>query len=386
MKFSQKKIRQVNAWIILAGLLVIGLTYIERPDKITIDVDGVLVTSSIQTNTVAELLKQSKIKVNDATLVYPSLNSKITDGLKISVRYVKPILFVLDGKKSLQNVSSVNVSDALKNVAISPSKDTYVSEKLTKKLPKAGLNKPLVVSTVKPLAIVVGGKEKIVHTNAPTVDALLKEEKIVVDSDDEISSSPDSYTSKGLRIKVVEIDVRLKDKKENMPVETRIKMDNKVSYGIEKIVNAGSPEVLKHTIKLVYADGKLREKTLISTSTVSRGADRVVLRGTGMPPVDPASAKAIAQKLMKSYGWGGEQFECLDSLWTRESGWNYRAENKSSGAYGIPQALPGSKLATAGADWRTNPETQIKWGLGYIKDRYKSPCGAWSHSEKIGWY
>jgi Transglycosylase SLT domain len=94
----------------------------------------------------------------------------------------------------------------------------------------------------------------------------------------------------------------------------------------------------------------------------------------------------IARALLPQFGFSSDQFGCLDSLWTRESGWNPSASNASSGAYGIPQALPGSKMASAGADWATNPATQIEWGLGYIQDRYGSPCGAWSHSESYGWY
>ena len=89
---------------------------------------------------------------------------------------------------------------------------------------------------------------------------------------------------------------------------------------------------------------------------------------------------------MGSYGWGDDQFSCLVSLWNRESSWNYQAENPSSGAYGIPQSLPGSKMGSVGADWRTNPTTQIVWGLGYISGRYGSPCSAWAHSEATGWY
>lgn len=105
------------------------------------------------------------------------------------------------------------------------------------------------------------------------------------------------------------------------------------------------------------------------------------------PPVSPGSARAIAKDMLDSYGWGdAEQWSCLDRLWKRESGWNAYAKNKSSGAYGIPQSLPGSKMASAGSDWETNPATQIKWGLGYIKNRYKKPCGAWAHSERVGWY
>ena len=98
-----------------------------------------------------------------------------------------------------------------------------------------------------------------------------------------------------------------------------------------------------------------------------------------------ADAQAIAHSMIGGYGWGDDQFSCLVSLWNRESGWNVFAGN-ASGAYGIPQALPGSKMASAGADWESNPATQISWGLGYISGRYGAPCGAWDHSESTGWY
>ena len=99
-----------------------------------------------------------------------------------------------------------------------------------------------------------------------------------------------------------------------------------------------------------------------------------------------AGAKATAEQLASSdYGWGSGEFTCLVSLWNKESGWNYQAYN-SSGATGIPQALPGSKMASAGSDWQTSARTQIIWGLGYISSVYGSPCSAWSHSQSVGWY
>jgi hypothetical protein len=94
----------------------------------------------------------------------------------------------------------------------------------------------------------------------------------------------------------------------------------------------------------------------------------------------------IARALLGDFGFSQDQFACLDSLWVRESNWNVYADNPISSAYGIPQSLPGSKMASAGSDWATNPVTQIKWGLGYIRDRYGSPCSAWGHSESVGWY
>jgi hypothetical protein len=99
-----------------------------------------------------------------------------------------------------------------------------------------------------------------------------------------------------------------------------------------------------------------------------------------------ADPRSIARAMLPQFGFSSDQFSCLDSLWTKESGWNPSADNASSSAYGIPQALPGSKMATAGADWATNPATQIKWGLGYIRDSYGSPCAAWGHSQAYNWY
>ncbi|ALD12625.1 hypothetical protein GW571_06605 [Clavibacter capsici] len=100
---------------------------------------------------------------------------------------------------------------------------------------------------------------------------------------------------------------------------------------------------------------------------------------------DPGSAKGIARSILASQGMGDDQYACLDYLWTKESGWRVNAYNPS-GAYGIPQALPGSKMASVGADWQTNPATQITWGLQYIDSRYGSPCGAKAHSVLKNWY
>ena len=101
----------------------------------------------------------------------------------------------------------------------------------------------------------------------------------------------------------------------------------------------------------------------------------------------PDGARAFAADLAASqYGWGADQFQCLDRLWQKESGWSYTAYNASSGATGIPQSLPGSKMATAGDDWQTNARTQITWGLGYISSAYGTPCSAWSHSQAMNWY
>jgi len=101
---------------------------------------------------------------------------------------------------------------------------------------------------------------------------------------------------------------------------------------------------------------------------------------------DPGTAQAFALDQVIAKGWDQSEYSCLVALWQKESGWNHFALNRSSGAYGIPQSLPGEKMASVGADWATNPETQIRWGLGYIEGRYGQPCAAWAHSQQKNWY
>lgn len=121
-------------------------------------------------------------------------------------------------------------------------------------------------------------------------------------------------------------------------------------------------------------------------AALSDSGDVRAVAGVEEIKLDLRDPKDIARSMLADFGWGLDQFSCLEPLWEKESGWNVSASNPSSSAYGIPQALPGSKMASAGDDWQTNAATQIEWGLGYINDRYGSPCGAWSHSQSSGWY
>jgi Transglycosylase SLT domain len=130
-----------------------------------------------------------------------------------------------------------------------------------------------------------------------------------------------------------------------------------------------------------------------AATAATSGASSINAPSATAVPAQPAvgstgtgSPQQIAMAMLGSFGWPSGQFSCLDALWSRESGWNPQASNAGSGAYGIPQALPGNKMASAGADWQTNPATQIRWGLGYIQATYGSPCGAWGHEQGYGWY
>lgn len=130
---------------------------------------------------------------------------------------------------------------------------------------------------------------------------------------------------------------------------------------------------------------RLAAKKAAARAAAARAAARTASRS--QQRTYSGDPRSIARSMMSAkYGWGAGEFSCLDSLWSRESGWDPHASNPSSGAYGIPQALPGSKMGTMGSDWQDNPATQIAWGLSYVKSSYGTPCGAWSAFQSKGWY
>jgi hypothetical protein len=170
-------------------------------------------------------------------------------------------------------------------------------------------------------------------------------------------------------------------------------------------VQAQGPPPLTDAQRRAAEADRLRElrKRASRAARKDDGRPRLLAKGTPPPtkrpetkkpdppdiggPTPVGDAQRIARAMLPDYGWSpSTQFGCLVNLWNKESGWNTHATNPSSGAYGIPQALPGSKMATAGSDWQDSARTQIKWGLGYIRDRYGTPCAAWQHSEATGWY
>lgn len=149
-----------------------------------------------------------------------------------------------------------------------------------------------------------------------------------------------------------------------------------------------SPTELSERVSRGGARGEVPEAVIMQQ--LARVAERIASRTPIKKPppadIDPGTNRALGYQLLLDFGFPPAQWKYLDALWHRESGWNHLAENPSSGAYGIPQSLPATKMAVVGPDWRTNPETQIRWGLAYIAARYGSPEAAWAHSERVGWY
>jgi hypothetical protein len=233
------------------------------------------------------------------------------------------------------------------------------------------------------------GEKKIISTEAITVSNFLKEQGIVIGFNEQVFPDASSKIENGITVSVGVPENVTKEVEQKMAFTTRTVNDINIKKGEKSVDSKGKDGKVLDTL-IIQKIGDIEVSTAVFSSKVLVSPVEEVIRVGSMPEVpDPSDITAIqaaAGDLLPSYGWSPDQLGCLINLWTKESHWNTHAENGSSGAYGIPQALPGSKMASVGADWRTNPVTQIRWGLGYIAARYGTPCNAWSNSQLLNWY
>lgn len=230
----------------------------------------------------------------------------------------------------------------------------------------------------------------------PAIDEELSDNKTITitkgateaNNDEEYMSAEEilaSYTQIVEKVVTEEVEI---------PYETITKdVSNGSQTTQNRVVQSGSNGLKRVTYRIRYQNGAEIEKTEISSEVIKEPVDKIVEVRTkqvtsrgGVVSGSVAEYQAYAEKRCFDYGWSDADFQALVKLWNKESRWNPYACNSSSGAYGIPQALPASKMAVYGTDYLTNYKTQIDWGLNYIKSRYGTPTAAWNHSCNKGWY
>jgi len=209
-----------------------------------------------------------------------------------------------------------------------------------------------------------------------------------------------SNSSEPLNVKNLKITNSVVTEKVKVDFVTSATEDATLAAGKEIVKQSGKAGLADITYRVNMADGVEISRVEISRVVIKEPVEQVVVRGTGDPTEISSALKTAEGKtgtksgnkefaklwISQEYGWGDKQYSCLETLWFRESNWNHKASNPTSGAYGIPQSLPGKKMASYGDDWKTNPATQIKWGANYIVDRYNTPCGALDFFYARNWY
>jgi len=413
-------------WPLVAGLSAAAIVasgsvaFAEAQKTVTLDVDGTSKTITTYSGSVAGMLESQGVRLGERDLVAPGADAKISDGDEIVVRYARQVTMT-DGKA--ERDVWVTVTDASEALTTLAERGGNVALVASRSGDRASL--PLRLNDDGPVAVVADGKTRVVEDHSGSVDSVLERLEVDLDKDDLVSVAPVASLARDkaidkkaarsadragadVAIRVQRVQTKKITQRFDLDFDTKTVQDKDrfVDEG-DLVRNEGRKGVRTRIVLQRLVDGEVVYRKELSEKVTKKPADRVIVEGTKerpvveepveetsvepstpepTAPVPSGSVKEIGQQMAAARGWTGEEWTCLDLLWQRESGWNYQAANPSSGAYGIPQALPGSKMGSAGSDWATNPATQIEWGLGYIADRYGTPCGAWGHSESVGWY
>lgn len=245
----------------------------------------------------------------------------------------------------------------------------------------------MVVDRATPFTFVLYGNTTTARTQATTVEGMLKEKGITLGANDRLSVAPSAAIGPELTVRVWREGKQTitVDEEVNFETETIKDADRPTSY--KEVRTPGAKGSRSVTYEVTIQDGQEVGRTEIASLVNKEPVKQVVVVGSKLPtPTNPTEAQALGHQMMLDFGFGEDQWPCLYNLWMRESGWRTTAGNPSSGAYGIPQSLPASKMAVYGDDYLTNASVQITWGLNYVKGRYSTPCGAWSAFQSKGWY
>jgi uncharacterized protein YabE (DUF348 family) len=397
---------------VLVGLLAVPVAWSAVDKSVNLVVDGKATTVRTTAAEVRDVLRDGGYRINRHDLVAPAPTATVHDGSRIVLRRGRLLHLQVDGRPAEVWTTAPTVAQALDELGYGAA--DFVSVSRSRRLPLSPTE--LAIRTPQPVTVVHDGAREQVSTTAATVADLLDDLELSVGPDDRLTPAASTAITAGTTVRVQRVDTKLESTIRSMPYPTRRVRDSALRIGTTRIVEDGAAGRRRITYSVVYVDGTPVARTKLATTTVTAPRPRVIKVGTkpavkratvasgsdggssrraggngsggsapSAPTPSPGSAKAIARKLVAARGWSDAQYDCLVILWNHESSWRVHASNPS-GAYGIPQALPGSKMASAGPDWQNNAETQIKWGLKYIAGRYQTPCGAWSNWQAQGWY
>lgn len=379
---------RLTAQALVLGVVVAGTSAFAQLHKtVTLEVDGSRSRVSAFGRTVADVLASRQVELDPRDLVLPALDALVADATTIVVRHGREVDLEIDGEPRTVWTTAQTVGEVLAELDLRGEVQTTVAR-------SAPVGREVLrLSTALQVHLAVDGSTRELSATPGTVRDVLLAAGIVLGEHDQVSVPLDTVVVDGLAVVVSRVATVIRTETVELPFEVVRTDDPARPVGEEVVAVAGQPGRQVVTLESYQVDGVEVGREVIAQAVLLAPVAQQVAVGTqaappvpAVPFVEPGTARAIGQEAVLARGWSLDEFACLDALWTRESGWRVDAQNRSSGAYGIPQALPGSKMASAGADWQTNPATQIAWGLGYIAGRYGTPCGAWSSFLAKGWY
>lgn len=336
--------------------------------------------------TVEGALEQAHIQLDAQDNVEPTRGQKlVASTYRINVYRARPVL-VVDGATQVRVMTADQSQTAIaKDAGMTLYReDTVTQENAIDTLRDTGVSMRLVVTRATPINVKLYGQTTTMRTQQKTVAGLLNEKGIKLTAADKVVPSANTSITANMNIEIWREGKQTITVNEDVPYGSQRIQDADQFLGYTAVRTPGVAGKRTVTYEIDIKNGQEVSRTEIQSVVTAQASDEVVVVGIKQRTADPASNQLLGHQLMLNAGFGEDQWPCLLALWNRESGWNqYKANYAGSGAYGIPQALPGSKM---GPGWENDATVQINWGLGYIKGRYGTPCGADSFQRSKGWY
>lgn len=324
-------------------------------------------------DTVGDFLKRAGITLHEGDVVEPTADTKIQeDNFRVNVYRARPVLIVDNGQKKFAFSAATTTRSVANQAGIQVyPEDTLKSEVQTNFLKDGAIGQRIVIDRATPANLNLYGTPVAIRSHAKTVGDVLKEKNVQLGGGDSVQPSKDTPLSSQLQIFVIRSGSKVETVEEQiaMPVETI--EDASLSFGTTAVRQQGSPGKRVVTYQIDLVNNKEVARKVIQTVIAAEPVKQVVARGKSVNI--PADKEAV----MAAAGIAPSDYPYVNYIISHESGWNAAARNPS-GAFGLCQALPGSKMASAGADWGTNPVTQLRWCAGYANARYKGWAGAYN--------
>ncbi|MDB5187006.1 MAG: hypothetical protein JWM07_478 [Candidatus Saccharibacteria bacterium] len=338
--------------------------------------------------TLRQAFKEAGINIDAHDMVEPSLDEAlVASHYDVNVYRARPVT-VVDGAVRVKILSPYQTPEQIvKHAEIELQDEDLMTVSANNDMVSQGAGLHLTIDRATPFTFVMYGKRITAYTQATTVAEMLEQKEVKLASNDMLSLPKSSLIASGMTVELWREGIQTLTQDEEVPFEVeKIKdADRELGYSAIKTPGVAGKRTVSYEVEM--RNGVEVSRKEIQSVTTKEPTKQVEVTGAKLPtPTNPTEAQALGHQMMLAYGYGEEEWPCLYNLWMRESGWRTTAGNQSSGAYGIPQALPASKMASVGPDYLTNAATQITWGLGYVKGRYSTPCGAWSSFQAKGWY
>jgi|AntRauTorckE6833_2_1112554.scaffolds.fasta_scaffold00163_29 uncharacterized protein YabE (DUF348 family) len=371
---------------VVSGAQTLGAT---DSRVVLLSIDGERQSLPTRARTVGNLLERLEINLAKKDVIEPSIDTPIHDNdFRINIYRARTVLIVDGENQVIIETAEPTPRGVVETAGIDVFPEDIV-EKESNELVQAVdilqagvISDRVVVERALPIKLNLFGVDYDVRTHAETVSELLADRGVALEDASVFPASGEALEA-NQAVFVTDPDKEITMEDVSIPQDQESVDDFDLVIGNTVVRSEGRPG----RKVVVYEIDENGDRSVLQAVIVRQPVNRIIAEGRKLPTIVNASDNVrLGEQLAATRGWAGEQWSCLYQLWQKESGWSHASQNRSSGAYGIPQALPGSKMSSVGADWQTNPATQITWGMGYISGRYGTPCQALSHSAFNGWY